>query len=245
MGGKILIVVHQERSTPGRVGLLLRQRGYCLDIRRPPLGERLPETLNGYAGVVIFGGPMSANDDDTIEGIAHEIEWIKVPLQEKVPFLGLCLGAQLLARHLGAQVKAHPQELAEIGYYPIAATKAGQERYGDWPARVYQWHREGFDLPDGARLLATGGNAFPTQAFDYGDSAIGVQFHPEVTLAMTHRWTVLAAERFALPGVRPRASHFSDRMVYDPLVEIWLNRMLDTWLASGKSSDNNAASKVA
>ena len=232
MGRQILIVVHQERSTPGRVGLLLRQRGYHLDIRRPPLGDPLPRTLNGYDGVVIFGGPMSANDDDTIEGIKREIEWIKVPLEEKVPFLGLCLGGQLLARHLGAAVRFHPQDQAEIGYYPIQPTKAGLERFGDWPPCVYQWHREGFDLPQGARLLATGGDAFPNQAFDYGDSAIALQFHPEVTLAMTHRWTVLAAERFSLPGVRPRASHFSDRLIHDAAVEKWLNRMLDSWLAS-------------
>lgn len=241
MGRQILIVVHQERSTPGRVGLLLRQRGYHLDIRRPPLGDALPETLEGYDGVVIFGGPMSANDDDTIEGIKREIEWIKVPLEEKVPFLGLCLGGQLLARHLGAEVKYHPQEQAEIGYYPVKATQAGQERFGHWPNCVYQWHREGFDLPHGARLLATGGNAFPNQAFDYGETAIGLQFHPEVTLAMTHRWTVLAADRFSLPGVRPRHSHFSDRMLHDPSVEIWLKRMLDSWLVS---KDTNTA-KVA
>ncbi len=232
MGRQILIIVHQERSTPGRVGLLLRQRGYQLDIRRPPLGDPLPETLEGYAGVVIFGGPMSANDDDTIEGIKREIEWIKVPLEEKVPFLGLCLGGQLLARHLGAEVKYHPQDQAEIGYYPVKATKVGQERFGDWPKCVYQWHREGFELPHGARLLATGGNAFPNQAFDYGETAIALQFHPEVTLAMTHRWTVLAAERFSLPGVRSRNSHFSDRMIHDPAVEVWLNAMLDVWLAS-------------
>jgi len=241
MGRRILIVVHQERSTPGRVGLLLRQRGYQLDIRRPPLGDRLPETLEGYAGVVIFGGPMSANDDDVNEGIAHELEWIKVPLMEKVPFLGLCLGGQLLARHLGAKVEFHPEEHAEIGYYPIQATQAGQASYGDWPSCVYQWHREGFDLPQGARLLATGEGAFPHQAFDYGETAIGLQFHPEVTLAMVHRWTVLAAERFSLPNVRPRHTHFSDRLIHDYAVEDWLNRLLDKWLVSG----DTAATKVA
>lgn len=246
MGRKILIIVHQERSTPGRVGLKLRQRGYELDIRRPPLGDVLPETMDDHAGVVVFGGPMSANDDDTIEGIRRELDWISVPLKEQAPFLGLCLGGQLLARHLGAKVNLHPQEHAEIGYYPIKATEAGEQRFGPWPGCVYQWHREGFDLPAGARLLATGGDDFPNQAFDYNNSAIGLQFHPEVTLAMTHRWTVLAAERFSLPGVRPRHSHFSDRLVFDPAVNDWLDRLLDGWLASdarGQSakSDNRDA----
>ena len=241
MGRRILIVVHQARSTPGRVGRLLRQRGYELDIRRPPLGDRLPETLENYAGVVVFGGPMSANDDDRNEGIAHELEWIKVPLMEKVPFLGLCLGGQLLARHLGAEVKYHPQDQAEIGYYPIEATELGQMKFGDWPSCVYQWHREGFDVPHGGKLLATGPGAFPNQAFSYGETAVGLQFHPEVTLAMVHRWTVLAARRFSLPGVRPRHSHFSDRLVHDQAVEDWLNRLLDRWLATG----NAAVIKVA
>jgi len=241
MGRQILIVVHQARSTPGRVGLLLRQRGYQLDIRRPPLGDSLPETLENYDGVVIFGGPMSANDDDTIDGIRREIDWIKVPLREKIPFLGLCLGGQLLARHLGAEVNFHPQEHAEIGYYPIKPTSIAQELFGNWPTCVYQWHREGFDIPHGGRLLATGDGAFPNQAFDYGDTAIGLQFHPEVTLAMTHRWTVLAAERFALPNVRPRHSHFSDRLIHDHAVENWLNRLLDKWLMSGRLAKTKVA----
>lgn len=238
---KILIVVHQERSTPGRVGMMLAQRGYELDIRRPPLGDALPDTLEGYAGTVVFGGPMSANDDDSIDGIRREIDWIKVPLEEKVPYLGLCLGGQLLARHLGAKVSFHSECEAEIGYYPIEATRKAIEWFGDWPSHVYQWHREGFEVPHGAELLARGCGSFPNQAFAFGDTAIGLQFHPEVTLAMTHRWTVLAAERFSLPGVRPRHSHFSDRLRYDAAVVDWLGRLLDRWLASG----NKATRKVA
>jgi GMP synthase (glutamine-hydrolysing) len=248
MGKKVLIIVHQERSSPGRVGLKLRARGYELDIRRPPLGDVLPESLEDYAGTVIFGGPMSANDDDTIEGIRREIEWIGLPLKEKSPLLGLCLGAQMMARHLGAEVKYHPEKQAEIGYYPLVPTPAGKALFGDWPKCVYQWHREGFDLPAGARLLAKGGNAFPNQAFDYEGTAIGLQFHPEVTLAMTHRWTVLAAKRFSLPGVRPRPTHFRDRLVHDGAVDAWLDRLLDGWLKSGQkiaSAPQKAVRKIA
>lgn len=241
MARKILIILHQLRSISGRVGLLLRQRGFELDVRRPVLGDALPQTLDDHAGVVIFGGPMSAYDDATIEGLKREVDWIKLPLEEQVPFLGLCLGGQMLARHLGADVYPHPQEQAEIGYYPIEATDHGVERFGAWPKCVYQWHRDGFEVPHGARLLATGPGAFANQAFEYGSTAIGLQFHPEVTLAMTHRWTVLAAERFVLPGVRPRNTHFSDRLRYDGAVECWLNRLLDNWLAS----DMRQVAKVA
>src|SRR5271169_722255 len=93
----VLIVLHQETSTPGRVGNALRALGYRLDLRRPRFGDVLPEALEHHAGAVIFGGPMSANDPD--EFIRREIDWIAVPLLEQRPFLGICLGAQMLAMH--------------------------------------------------------------------------------------------------------------------------------------------------
>ena len=102
----VLIVLHQETSTPGRVGNVLRTLGHGLDIRRPRFGDSLPETLDGHAGAVIFGGPMSANDPDDF--VRREIDWIAVPLREQRPFLGICLGAQMLARQLGAPVAPHP-----------------------------------------------------------------------------------------------------------------------------------------
>ena len=77
----VLIILHQEHSTPGRVGRLLLERGHPLDIRRPRFGDPLPETLAGHAGAVIFGGPMSANDPDDF--VKQEIDWIGVPLREQ------------------------------------------------------------------------------------------------------------------------------------------------------------------
>jgi GMP synthase (glutamine-hydrolysing) len=139
----VLIVLHQEHSTPGRVGRLLIERGHRLDIRRPRFGDPLPATLIEHAGAVIFGGPMSANDPNDF--IKAEIDWIGVPLKENRPFLGLCLGAQMLAKHMGANVWQHPQGRAEIGYYPLLPTEAGM-RLGEawdmpWPTHVYHWHR--------------------------------------------------------------------------------------------------------
>src|SRR6267154_2419890 len=96
----VLIVLHQETSTPGRVGNALRALGHGLDSRRPRFGDPLPETLDNHAGAVIFGGPMSANDPD--DYIRRAIDWIGGPLREQRPFLGICLGAQMLAMQLGA-----------------------------------------------------------------------------------------------------------------------------------------------
>jgi GMP synthase-like glutamine amidotransferase len=151
-----------------------------------------------HSGAVIFGGPMSANDPDDF--VKQEIDWISVPLAEEKPFLGICLGAQMMAKNLGGRVDPHPQGAAEIGYYPIRPTDAGRQACPDWPCHVYQWHREGFDLPRGAELLAEG-DLFEVQAFRYGPSAYAVQFHPEVTHAMMCRWTTRAHERLSLPMI--------------------------------------------
>lgn len=232
----VLIVLHQERSSPGRVGRLLVERGYRLDIRRPCLGEALPATLAGHAGAIVFGGPQSANDCH--DYVKAEIDWIGVPLREGKPYLGICLGAQMLARHLGARVAPHPEGLVEIGYYPIRATATGaallalpQGSAEDlWPDHVYHWHREGFELAAGADLLAEG-PTFPNQAFRYGPAAYGIQFHPEVTHHMMCRWTVNGIDRLELPGAHPRPAHFNDRLQHDGRIRRWLDAFLDHWLA--------------
>ena len=93
--------------------------GVRLDIRRPSFGEPLPQTLADHDGVVVFGGPMGAND--TLDWVRREIEWLETPLAEDKPLLGLCLGAQMLARALGARVFSYEDKRSEIGYYPSRA----------------------------------------------------------------------------------------------------------------------------
>ncbi len=225
----MLIILHQELSTPGRVGHYLHARGYPLDIRRPALGDPLPETLAGHRAIVVFGGPMSANDETDF--IKREIDWLSVPLKEQKPFLGICLGAQMLARKLGAKVCFHPDGMVEVGYYPIRVTAAGRAVCETWPSHVYQWHREGFDLPAGADLLAQG-DIFDVQAFRYGPAAYGVQFHAEVTHAMMCRWTTRGQARMEMPGARQRAEHYADRPVYDPAIQRWLTDFLDHWIGA-------------
>ena len=223
---KILTVMHQETSTPGRVGMVLQDMGYDLVSCRPPCGDELPETLQDYVGAVVFGGPMSANDPD--DYVKTEIDWMQVPLKEDKPLLGICLGAQMLCKHLGGTVEANSDGFAEIGYYPLKATTEGQAMM-DWPSHVYQWHREGFTLPNGATLLAAG-DEYPNQAFKYADNAYAVQFHSEVTTWMMNRWTTKAAHRLTLHGAKSRKEQFADRPVYDPQVRQWLVSFLDQWV---------------
>lgn len=124
---KVLLIVHQITSDPGRVGRMLRERGYTLDIRCPSNQEELPATMEDHDAVAIFGGPMSANDDKTLPFIRTELDWIPTALDSRKPFLGICLGAQLLARALGATVAPHPEGRAEIGYFPVVPTRPGRE----------------------------------------------------------------------------------------------------------------------
>ena len=98
-----------------------------------------------------------------------------------------------------------------------------------WPDHVYQWHREGFDLPSGAELLAEG-DIFQAQAMRFG-AAYSIQFHAEVTHLMMCRWTTRGHERMLLPGAKQRSAHFADRAVHDPAIRAWLAEFLDRWIA--------------
>jgi GMP synthase (glutamine-hydrolysing) len=221
----VCIVLHQENSNPGHVGQWFLRNGHNLDIRKPRFGDPLPATLERHCGAVIFGGPMSANDKD--EFIRRETEWIGVALEEEKPLLGICLGAQMLTNHLGARVGFHPEELVEIGYYPLRTTDEGR-RFGPFPDHVYQWHREGCELPSGARLLATSDSGYPVQAFAYG-SAVGVQFHPEITFAQVHRWTGHNLMRLKMKGARERHEHIQGHIDHAPRVQGWLDGFLGRW----------------
>jgi GMP synthase (glutamine-hydrolysing) len=224
----VCIVLHQEHSNPGHVGQWFVRHGHALDIRKPRFGEPLPETLEHHCGAVVFGGPMSANDKD--EFVLRETAWTRVALEEGKPYLGICLGAQMLTNFLGAKVGFHPQELVEIGYYPLLTTPEGMG-FGPFPDHVYQWHREGCELAKGARLLATSPDGgYPNQAFAFG-SAIGVQFHPEITYAQVHRWTGHNTTRLDMKGARARREHIDGHVHHGPKVRAWLDRFLARWVA--------------
>lgn len=228
----VLIVLHQENSNPGHVGQWFLRNGHHLDIRKPRFGEPLPATLRDHCGAVIFGGPMSANDRDDF--IRREIDWLGVPLGEKAPFLGICLGAQMLAVHQGAKVGFEADARAEMGYYPLFTTPEGRAA-GPFPDHVYQWHREGCELPSGARLLATSDGAFPVQAFVCGEMAFGVQFHPEITYAQVHRWTGNNNTRLQIKGAQAREEHIAGHVMHGPKVRTWLDAFLGRWVAAGVS----------
>jgi GMP synthase (glutamine-hydrolysing) len=143
--------------------------------------------LSGASGLVIMGGPMSANGN--LPYIHHEIELIAEGAERGLPILGVCLGAQLIAKALGARVYAN--HVKEIGWYPLHwAGSAAQDRLHaglTGSDTVFQWHGETFDMPQGAELLASS-DACRNQAYRVRENIYGLQYHLEVTPAMIAQW---------------------------------------------------------
>ncbi|MCS7023526.1 MAG: type 1 glutamine amidotransferase [Bryobacteraceae bacterium] len=139
-----------------------------------------------FEGVVILGGAASANDDWA--PLRWEYRLIEQALARNVPLLGICLGAQMIAKVLGAKVYRAPQ--AEIGWFSVEflPPAANDRLFGTLRREMFfQWHAETFDLPGGAVHLARSSGC-ENQAFRFGDRTWGVQFHPEVTPAMISQW---------------------------------------------------------
>ena len=183
--------------------------------------------MAGHAGAIIFGGPMSATG--TEDFVRREIDWIAVPLKEEKPFLGICLGAQMLAQHVGARVY-HPRRRSRRDrLLPDPPDRASACRCAiRGRNRSISGIAKDSICPRGADLLAEG-DSFPVQAFRYG-SGYALQFHPDVTHATICRWTTRGHERTFLPNAKPRAAHFADRAVYDPAGRAWLAAFLNHWL---------------
>jgi GMP synthase (glutamine-hydrolysing) len=146
----------------------------------------------GYDTLVMLGGPMSVNEEDTYPYLIHEMKLAEQFMKEGRKVLGVCLGAQLMAKALGAKVYPGPEK--EIGWYDIELKDAGlQDRLmaqlapDNRSCKVFHWHGETFDIPQGAERLAMS-DLYPNQAFRYGDNAYAFQFHIEVSKQMIFDW---------------------------------------------------------
>ena len=230
---KVLYVLHQKTSVAGDIGNKFKERGYLEEIIRPPLGDKLPEDLSKYSAIVIFGGPMSVNDEDQF--IKDEIKWMEKVINSKIPFLGICLGAQILAKYLGCDVVKNEKDLAEIGFYEIKPVGEGDNIFKNQNV-FYQFHTEGFELPEGCQLLARG-EIFKNQAFRY-ENCYALQFHPEVNLLVHLRWLFLVLIKkpkvLFLNGSQNLFYQLYLRFKYNKSVSIWLDSFLDNYLLAHK-----------
>jgi GMP synthase (glutamine-hydrolysing) len=227
---KILLILHKSTTNPGPVAEILQTRGYQIESRIPREGDPLPLTMDDYEAAISFGGAMSANDGEKLPFIRAELDWISTTvLSSNKPFLGICLGSQLLARALGGTVARHPQGEVEIGYHCLTPTLTGR-KYFNSPYYFYHWNSEGFEMPSGAVRLASG-EIFENQAFRYGDNAIGVQFHPEMVQSTLERWQKTEAQ-VKLPQGHSWSEQIQDHIKYAPHVKNWLSDFFSCWLGA-------------
>jgi GMP synthase (glutamine-hydrolysing) len=186
---RILVFQHVSFEPLGTLDPLLKSYGFRIryvNFGRDP--EARPR-LDRYDALIVLGGPMSAWDEAGHPHLRNEVESIREAIERGMPVLGICLGAQLAARALGAEVWPHTEK--EIGWYDLSPTEAGSAdpvvaAFGA-TERIFQWHGDTFSIPAGAELLATSPTC-PSQAFRYGDRVYGFQFHLEVDAPLIERW---------------------------------------------------------
>ena len=179
---RILVLQHCPVTPVGLVGEALSTRGADLDIRMPHHGQAMPQTPEGHDGLVVLGGPQHAADDAAFPAFPPMLALIRAFHEQAKPVLGVCLGAQLIARAFGGGV--WPFGGLEIGYLPVRQTPAGRRdpllKGLPIEARIMQLHEDSFDLPAGAVRLMTNG-VCANQGLRLGRTTYGFQFHFEVT----------------------------------------------------------------
>jgi GMP synthase (glutamine-hydrolysing) len=186
---KVLVFQHVPYEPLGTLDPLLKEAGFR--IRYVNFG-REPEArprLDKYEALIVLGGPMNSDQIDSYPNLLTEVAIIRDAVDRGMSVLGICLGAQLLAKALGGTVSRN--ERREIGWHDIEMTAAGRNdpvlsTFAPWQP-VFQWHEDGIGLPPGAERLA-GSPASEVQAFRFGELAYGFQFHLEVNRPLIERW---------------------------------------------------------
>lgn len=204
---KALVVQHTVNEGMGLLEDVFRSRGWELDIRcMEHAGSVLPDSIEGHDSMVIMGGPMGANDGEQYPHLIKVQDLIRQAVYSHVPTVGICLGAQLIAKAMGGRVIRNP--VKEIGWYPISLTEYGFQSplFDGLPGEFtfFEWHQDTFTLPDRGRWLARGRTCL-NQAFSVDNYIWGLQFHPEVSLEMIAGWVDSGKEELEEYGGRSEA----------------------------------------
>lgn len=191
-----------QTEGPGYLGAFLTQKGIVWDQFNIDAGDSVPETINGFSGLVLMGGPMSVNDD--LPWIPPLLKLIRQAVEFGIPVLGHCLGGQLMSKALGGSVGPNP--VKEIGWGGVSKVghNPAPEWLGELPSsfEVFQWHGETFSIPEGAsRLLESPFCA--NQAFLLKDLHLGLQCHIEMTAPMIKAWCEVGAGEIAQAADSP------------------------------------------
>jgi len=224
---RYLFVKHSENWNVDRCTRWMAANNFDVDWCYPASAQPFPDP-SAYEGVVVFGGANSANDCDCHDWLKQELVFVESCLKHDTAFFGICLGAQILARVLGAQVRPHKNDVKEVGFCRVDPVP-NHRSFLDKSIMIMQWHSEGFDLPFGTELLATS-DQFPNQAFRLSEKVIGVQFHPEVNAEALAIWIERNKQRRPdMLSDEQRATMMSDSHRYDAGVSKWVDGFMGQW----------------
>jgi GMP synthase (glutamine-hydrolysing) len=191
---KILVLQHHPVENLGTIADALEEAALAWQYVRVHEGHPVPGDMKGAGGLIVMGGPMGVYQADRYPFLRDEMRLIESAAKDNLPILGVCLGAQIVAAALGANVTKNPAG-KEIGWHPVSLSAAANEDrlFTGVAAKItpFHWHGDIFELPAGAVSLAESDKT-PCQAFRYGDNAYALQFHLEVTgdavAAMAAEW---------------------------------------------------------
>lgn len=179
----ILFIKHIDIEGPGTLGNYLDQQGYELKVIDLSNGDIFPSDLDYIEAVVSLGGPMNVYEETKYPFLQHENEFIQKVIQNNTPFLGICLGSQLLAKAAGSTVTKSTQK--EIGFFDVELSNNSSEdllfKNLSKCINVFQWHEDMSLVSERIQPLAFSNNQTILQAFKVGDCAYGLQFHVEIT----------------------------------------------------------------
>ncbi len=234
---RVVNIIHDPSWTESRVSDVLRARGHTVTDHCPAVGDPLPPIGEADA-VVVNGGPVSVWQADELPFVRAEIDLAARAVEEGIPYLGLCLGGQVLAAAFGATTVERVDGMCEFGFHPIEATEAGRTLFPE-PTTVFQSHYEGLaSLPPDAVHLARS-DRFEYQAFALGPRALGLQFHPDARLDMLAGWwegNTLTRNR---PGAQSRRQLLALGAQSEPAWAAWVGHLVDHWLGADPDPDSD------
>jgi len=224
-----LVIQHLDIEPPALIGEVFRAAGHNLTTIHLDQGEQLPASLADFNGCIIMGGPQSANDQSSY--IRAELAWVKQALAEELPMLGICLGAQIMARAAGAQII--PSPVRELGWFPVYHTveSEGDALFAAMPEglAVFQWHGETFSLTDAMKLVASHPQV-PAQAFRLGRGQYGLQFHVEVDESIIEAWIAHGESECKTLGIEGISLLHRETSLYLESMQHYCRDMVSSWL---------------